>query len=178
MDLLYFESPPGLQLLHCLKNSVTGGTSLFYDVFGAVQRLKDNYPKYYKVLCDTPVRFHYENDEKYFEYMHYTIKSDLNDGVQVFYSPQFQGPLHAPANLINEFYQAFAAFEMLLADEKYLFRHLLKPGQVAIFANRRVLHGREAFDHTSGERWLKGTYVGWDEFKDRVRMSNIPDKAP
>lgn len=39
-----------------------------------------------------------------------------------------------------------------------------------IFANRRVLHGRTAFDPTSGDRHLKGTYVELDLFKDKLRV--------
>ena len=39
-----------------------------------------------------------------------------------------------------------------------------------IFANRRVLHGRTAFDPTSGDRHLKGTYLDLDVFKDKLRV--------
>ena len=39
-----------------------------------------------------------------------------------------------------------------------------------MFANRRVLHGRTAFDATSGDRHLKGTYIGLDSLKDKLRV--------
>lgn len=41
---------------------------------------------------------------------------------------------------------------------------------VVLFANRRVLHGRTAFDATSGDRHLKGTYLTLDSLKDKLRV--------
>ena len=40
MDLLYFESPPGLQFLHSLQNSTTGGESVFSDSFRAAELMR------------------------------------------------------------------------------------------------------------------------------------------
>lgn len=49
----------------------------------------------------------------------------------------------------------------------------LKPGTCVIFANRRVLHGRQEFKPQSGNRHFKGTYVDWDDFLDRTRTLKI-----
>ncbi len=166
---MYFEAPPGLQLLHCLQNSVIGGQSLFHDVFGSVERLQKLHPKEYEILSTVPVTFHYENDGRHFEYLRPTISRDLNDSYRIYYAPPFQGPLRCRPEQIKDFYDAFAVFESLIQEEQYKYRYLMKEGDCAIFANRRVLHAREAFDPKSGDRWLRGTYVGWDEVKDRVR---------
>ncbi len=80
------------------------------------------------------------------------------------------GPLHAPPHEVAAFYPAFGKLAKLIQEPKYTHRHLLGPGECAVFANQRVLHGRESFDPTSGERHLRGTYVVWDEFKDRLRV--------
>ena len=45
----YFEAPPGLQLLHCLKNSTTGGNSTFADGFKAAELLSLQHPQHYLV---------------------------------------------------------------------------------------------------------------------------------
>ena len=71
---------------------------------------------------------------------------------------------------IDKFYEAFSLFESLILDKDYQYEYLMKPGDLVLFANRRILHGRQKFDPLSGSRWLKGTYVGWDEVKDRIRM--------
>ena len=32
-DILYYEAPPGIQLLHCIKQSTQGGENIFADAF-------------------------------------------------------------------------------------------------------------------------------------------------
>ncbi|KAF9877059.1 hypothetical protein CkaCkLH20_05325 [Colletotrichum karsti] len=39
-DMLYLESPPRIQLLHCLKNSCSGGESIFSDAFHVAEELR------------------------------------------------------------------------------------------------------------------------------------------
>ena len=52
MDLCYYESPPGLQLLHCLRfdDDVVGGESLLIDAFAAAERLRARSPAAFEVL--------------------------------------------------------------------------------------------------------------------------------
>ena len=42
---------------------------------------------------------------------------------------------------------------------------------MAAFDNRRILHGREAFDPNTGFRHLRGCYVDRGEFDSRLRIS-------
>lgn len=171
MDLMYFESPPGLQFLHCLENTVTGGESFFLDVFKAVEILKVESPEHYEILQRVPVTFHYNNDGHHMHFQRPTIvENDLNDGVKVYYAPPFQGPLQVAPEMVDDFYKAFAHFESIIARPELIFKKLLKPNECVIFANQRVLHGRDSFDAGSGGRHLRGTYVGWDEFKDKLRV--------
>lgn len=51
--------------------------------------------------------------------------------------------------------------------EDMRFEFTLQEGECVVFANRRVLHARRAFDTEMGERWLKGIYVDWDDFQVR-----------
>ena len=39
-----------------------------------------------------------------------------------------------------------------------------------IFDNRRILHGRTAFEAQSGNRHLRGCYIDRDELRSRVRL--------
>lgn len=171
MDLLYFEAPPGLQLLHCLENSVTGGESIFSDAFRSVDVLRKDHKAEYKILSTIPVLYHYKNDGRHFEYQHITIQEDINDGYHIYYSPPFQGPLRASHTDLTDFYQAFTVFESLLEEKDNQFEYLMQPGDLALFANRRVLHGRQAFDPSTGDRWLRGSYVEWDSVKDKIRST-------
>lgn len=58
-DLAYYESPPGLQLLHALRfdTSVIGGESTFVDTMAVAHTLRQLYPEHFQVLCRVPATF-------------------------------------------------------------------------------------------------------------------------
>jgi len=43
------------------------------------------------------------------------------------------------------------------------------------FDSRRVLHGRRAFDPSTGRRHLQGTYLDLDMLESRLRVLSRPD---
>ncbi|CAG8432769.1 502_t:CDS:2 [Diversispora eburnea] len=164
MDLLYYQVPPGLQFLHCLKNSVKGGASIFTDSFKAIENFKKIYPQDFDILTKIPLTFHYINDGHHMHYNQYVIELDKdfdkddnsnNPIISVNYSPPFQA------------YQRFCAF---IEDPELKYELTLKPGDLVIVINRRILHGRNSFDIESGERYLKGAYLELCEFKDKFRV--------
>ena len=66
-DLAYYESPPGIQLLHCLRfdASVKGGNSTFMDAHRVAYRLYEVDPEAFYVLATVPATFqkiHYERE--------------------------------------------------------------------------------------------------------------------
>ncbi|KAF4612989.1 hypothetical protein D9613_011018 [Agrocybe pediades] len=185
MDLLYFQHPPRYQILHCLRNQVVGGTSIFVDALHAANVLRSTHPSDFDVLTKTPVSFHYDNDGHHLHREHYTIElnkptsTDPNEKPTIShinYSPPFQAPL--PLSTPKEFYPALTRFAELLNDEKNTFQYTLREGNAVMFDNRRVLHARTAFadkekvEVAEGEpnRWLKGCYVEADALMDRVRV--------
>ncbi|KAG0208101.1 hypothetical protein BGX28_000857 [Mortierella sp. GBA30] len=173
MDLLYMEAPPGVQLLHSLENSVPGGTSIFMDSFKAVELLKKEHPEDYEILTTTPTTFHYRNADHHLHYNRPTIALDpLNDSLTVNYSPPFQGPLELPPEQMKAFYRALRHFTAYIERPDLQFQHTMRPGECMVFANRRVLHARTAFDPTTGNRHLKGCYVDLDMFKDKYRTTH------
>ncbi|KXS18639.1 Clavaminate synthase-like protein [Gonapodya prolifera JEL478] len=171
MDLMYFESPPGLQLLHSLQNTVTGGSSFFSDSFAAAERLRTAHPDEFAALTQVPVTFHYDNNGHHLRFRHPTISDyDGNEPMRVYYAPPFQGTLECEPEMVDTWYRAFARFREFTERPEMLYTHRLEPGECVIFNNRRVLHARDEFDPMSGDRFLKGAYVLWDAFKDKYRV--------
>ena len=106
------------------------------------------------------------------------VIDDCNDTLSVSYAPPFQGPIEFTLgsndkkdeiNLI-EFYKAYQQFCKFIEDPSLKFESTLTPGDLVIFANRRVLHGRKSYDPQSGQRHLKGAYIEYCEFKDKLRV--------
>ncbi|PCH36933.1 gamma-butyrobetaine hydroxylase [Wolfiporia cocos MD-104 SS10] len=188
MDLLYFQHPPRFQILHCLRNRVVGGTSIFVDAFHAASKLRAADPAAFQTLAETPVAFHYINDGHHLHYAHPTIQLAALPSpgadpraprpiAHVNYSPPFQAPL--PLDTPAAFYPALARFVALLEDPAAQYEYTLREGDAVLFDNRRVLHARTAFtdreDPGDGgadatNRWLKGCYLEADAVLDRGRV--------
>ena len=59
MDLQYYESPPGIQFMHCIRfdDCVIGGESVFVDAWHVAETLKATYPDYFDTLTRVPATF-------------------------------------------------------------------------------------------------------------------------
>lgn len=172
MDLLYMAEPPGFQLLHCLKNSCEGGSSMFSDAFHAVDQLQGS--KAYKVLTDYPQTFHYDNDGYHYRYTRpVIIEAQWPKGRFVNWSPPFQGPFKTsdiPEYQFSDFVAASKAFSDIVEAPESIYEYKMEEGDCVIFNNRRVLHARREFDTSSGERFLKGAYFDTDVFESKYRV--------
>ena len=71
-------------------------------------------------------------------------------------------------NIMEKVYKAHHRFGNLLHDDKFQIKFRLSPGDIFSFNNRRVLHGRTAFDPNSGHRHLQGYYIDRDEILGRL----------
>ncbi|ESZ93761.1 hypothetical protein SBOR_5859 [Sclerotinia borealis F-4128] len=174
MDLLYMANPPGLQLLHCLRNTCSGGSSIFSDGFKAAAQLNEyDFLK----LCTHPVGYHYRNAGE-----HYTKRRTvLTRGPKfgnlhpersigsVNYSPPFQAAFLDQFQLMN-IAESLRQFASRVEAPENVYEYRLQEGECVIFNNRRVLHGRKEFDTSAGERWLKGAYIDSDVFLSRYRV--------
>ena len=69
---------------------------------------------------------------------------------------------------MDKVYKAHHRFGNLLHDDKFQIKFRLGPGDIFSFNNRRVLHGRTAFDPNSGHRHLQGYYLDRDEILRRL----------
>jgi gamma-butyrobetaine dioxygenase len=57
-----------------------------------------------------------------------------------------------------------------IREASYNIEYILKNGEMLVFDNKRVLHGRAAFDPSSGARHLRGFYIEHNEINSRIRM--------
>ena len=81
-----------------------------------------------------------------------------------------RGPLNIPFDQVCDAYAAVRILFTRLRDPRYRMTFGYSPGDLVGYDNRRVLHAREAFEPTSGERWLQGCYVEREELTSRLRI--------
>ncbi|OQR86353.1 hypothetical protein ACHHYP_10643 [Achlya hypogyna] len=174
LDLAYYESPPGLQFLHAYRfdSTVAGGESTFRDTFDAAATLRARHPEHFATLTRVPATFQkihlHRAAPAIMEYQRPHITVDqFGEVTGVFWSPPFEGPLRIRETDVAAYYAAYRAFEAIVEKENVI-EFKLQQGDLVVFNQRRMLHGREAFAPTSdGVRHLQGTYVNIDDFSSR-----------
>ena len=106
----------------------------------------------------------------------------------VFWSPPFEGPVSLHPSMVDKYYEAYADFEQLLNgggetnEELSQFAHQftwekkLNPGDMLVFNNRRMVHGRRGFSAAEGvsfeesQRHLVGCYTNIDDTLNSYRV--------
>lgn len=170
-DLSNQELVPGIQFLHCCKNTATGGQSTFTDALRVVEDFKAELPSAYRVLCETlvPWRFHDETCDV--RYRRPVINFD-NDGEfkLLCLNPHLADIPDMPADQLYDFYAAYQKIMRRTRDDQYMIRYALQTGEMAVFDNQRLMHGRTEFDPNSGERHLRGYYIEHNELNSKIRL--------
>ena len=171
MDLPWFETPPGYQFLHCLINSAEGGDSSAVDGFAVADYLRKNEKEIFETLVSVPLKF---RDKDYTQEsirgfhapaISLTKDDDYND---IRFSVATMDVLDCHPDIMDKVYKAHHKFGNLLHDNRFQIKFRLNPGDIFSFNNRRVLHGRTAFDPNSGHRHLQGYYIDRDEILGRL----------
>ena len=173
MDLPWFENPPGYQFLHCLINEAEGGNSSAVDAFAVADYLRNNEKEIFEILVNTPLRF---RDKDYTQVAHrsfyapaitLTKDGDYND---IRFSVATMDALDCHPDIMEKVYKAHHRFGNLLHDDKFQIKFKLEKGDIFSFNNRRVLHGRTAYNPNSGHRHLQGYYMDRDEIIGRLNF--------
>jgi len=173
MDLPWFENPPGYQFLHCLINKAEGGNSSAVDAFAVADYLRKNEKEIFESLVSVPLKFK-DNDytQESIRIFHapaitLTKDDDYND---IRFSVATMDALDCHPDIMDKVYKAHHRLGNLLHDDKFQIKFRLNPGDIFSFNNRRVLHGRTAFDPNSGHRHLQGYYIDRDEIIGRLNF--------
>ncbi|SFU01599.1 TauD/TfdA family dioxygenase [Halomonas saccharevitans] len=167
-DNPYRNPVPGIQLLHCLVNETQGGLSTLADSLKVLERLRHESPEGYALLKTTPVRFRFV-DAGTELVTHRTMIQTDDDGhpTGVHYSPRLDAlPLLSDSET-RLFHAARRRLGELLADPTYERRFALNAGELMLFDNSRVLHGRTSYDSSEGRRHLQGCYLDTDGPRER-----------
>jgi alpha-ketoglutarate-dependent taurine dioxygenase len=154
-DLSYYESPPGLQLMHCLKfdSTVEGGESMYLDGFAAAKEFRKRHPDEFHSLTTIPATFQkvrspvqrrdvlhsgdVVSDSSLddaadrsgacfiFQRHHMEVNQD-GEIIGVFWSPMFEGVLGVPTADMPSYYSAYDAFQEFITDSDFAKEHTVR----------------------------------------------------
>jgi gamma-butyrobetaine dioxygenase len=169
-DLPTREVPPGFQFLHCVENTVQGGWSRMSDGWAVTDAIRTEHPEAYEAL--TTLEWVFMNRAQDAE--HRWIGPIIDHGgprqpltLRAFY-PVRSAP-HMDPDDIPRAYESLRVFAEMGRDPRFQVAYPFRPGDLVGFDNRRILHGRDAFE-SSGARHLRGCYADHDDLYSRLRV--------
>ncbi|XP_028401270.1 gamma-butyrobetaine dioxygenase-like [Dendronephthya gigantea] len=178
-DMPFMVTQPDIQLLHCINENTAGGDSIFVDGFNVANQLHKDHPDAFDVLRNFHVRYCDYGTDAYSEFIagdsKPIIKLNRHGRLnEIAYNPSVESESKGdctPDELLA-FYDACYLFTKVLYDSNNIVDMHLKSGQIAMFDNGRVLHGRSEFEATGGPtaRWLQGIYFEWDVIFSKLRV--------
>jgi gamma-butyrobetaine dioxygenase len=162
-DNPYRTPVPGIQLLHCLINETTGGLSTLVDGFAVAEGLRREEPAAFKILSETSVRFRYQDPTTELTASATPIELDATGALRcIHFSPRLDFVPLLPFERLSAYYAARRCFDQRLRGDRYLIEFLLSTGDLVMFDNCRLLHGRTGFNPAEGLRHLQGCYIDID----------------
>ena len=171
-DLPYREQPAGVQLNLAISVSSEGGASTFVDGYSMAEVLREEDERAWELL--TTVHFEYP-------YLRSSVRlsgggplvgrdGEGRYGI-VRRAPDLVGSPRVAAEDTEALYAAVRRWGELVDDPANQIHVALRPGELVIFDNHRLLHGRTAFDLQPGEcRHLIGCYLEMDELRNTMAL--------
>jgi len=170
-DNPYREPVPGFQALHALLASPDGGENVFADGFALSGRLRAIDPWAFDILAQTPVPFHYHSKDADLYAERPLIQLSCSGEINaVHYNNRSIAPLRIEGRRAADFYRAYRRFAELLREPGYQLRYALRDGDLVLFDNQRILHGRTAFSSGKHARHLRGCYLTRDSVYSQAAL--------
>jgi gamma-butyrobetaine dioxygenase len=171
VDLPTREYQPGFQFFHCLDNQARGGESTYVDGFAVAEQLRAEEPETFRLLSEVPLGFRFCDQVSDYVWHAPALVVDEHGALrEVRFIPWLMAPLAAAPERFEPIYRALRRFAELTRDRHFQLRLKLTAGTMAAFDNRRVLHGRTAFEPASGRRHFQGCYIEREEVESRIRV--------
>ena len=161
-DNPYRNPVPTVQLLHCLNSSVEGGETKLVDGFRAAEFLREESPEHFDLLVSHWIGFRYAHEQT--DLRSRVPMIQVNDRAEVTgvrFNNRSTGTIQIDPDKMTAFYAAYRHFAQILERDELALEFKLEPGQLILFDNTRVMHGRRPFS-AGGDRHLQGAYADLD----------------
>ncbi|KAH8339585.1 hypothetical protein KR074_012282 [Drosophila pseudoananassae] len=182
-DMPYYEYKAGINILHTLVQSESaGGANTLTDGFNVAAALQQHHPQDFEVLRTVPVNwFDIGHDGDAGKPFHSLWRAPV---ICLDVDGQFarinqnttkrDSRFTVPLDRAMAWYAAYNKFLSLAQSEAVEFK--TQAGDVFVFNNLRMLHGRTAYEDAPGnKRHLVGAYVDWDIIYSRLRTLKYPN---
>jgi gamma-butyrobetaine dioxygenase len=169
-DEAFRYTPPGINVLGCVRPAASGGETVLVDGFRIADRLRKENPQAFDRLCRHGQTFNRRHpgqlDQRARQRM--IALDDRNEVVGIRVHTRSAGPMDLPTALVKPYYAAYRAFCELMMAPEYQLQFQLQAGEAVLFDNHRVMHART--DFADSRRFLQICNVDRETFHERLRL--------
>ncbi|XP_019634717.1 PREDICTED: trimethyllysine dioxygenase, mitochondrial-like [Branchiostoma belcheri] len=173
-DTTYLNEPSGVQVFHKMEHVGEGGATLLVDGFHAAERLRREDPEGFDILSSVSVPHHYLEPGVHTTGVGPVLELEPGAGKElklIRYNMHDRACLDTvPMEDVSRWYSALRKLTRFIRDPASEYWVPLKPGQILLTYNWRVLHGRSAF---TGRRRVSGCYLPRDDVISRARVLKV-----
>ena len=171
-DEPYRASPPGILLFHCVETDESGkGASTFLDGFEVAETLRQDDPEGYSAIATHSQGFRrfFDGDVDLVAEFPVISTDEFGNVCGVRINDRVASPTCINPAAVPDYYRGMKRFLELAEDENRMLKKVLKPGDIAVFDNHRILHGRTRLQF-KGRRWLQWIQVERGDFHSTLRI--------
>ena len=170
-DEAYRHTPPGVNVLHCVRQADEGGASVLVDGFNLGNLLRKRDGQAFHLLATQPQSFHRivpeaGIDQRARAPVFVTDEYDTIVGYR--FHTRTAAPLDVPEDLVERLYAANHELSKLMMDKSNHARFRLETGDAVLFDNHRVMHSREGFEDP--DRMMRICNVSREQFHEQLRL--------
>lgn len=171
-DEPYRVDPPAITFFHVIEQAADGGASTLIDSFRLAAIFREQNPGGFELLTKIPARFHRSLIEgRMFEYHSPIIRLDSDGDITCLrLLDRALAPVDCAADRVEPFYDAVRELLTLVYAGEGMIEFRLEAGEMLVFNNQRLMHGRTAFDPLTSKRHIRSCHVDLDEFYSRLRI--------
>ena len=156
IDTTYLYPSSGLQLLQCYSNyktDFTGGRVTLTDSFAVLHDSQREFPSIFDYFTKLKLKDAYSDKNDLFVNDQQRViginKDNKHEPLNIDYF-RFNNEDRATMNYLDyeetmEFYENWQVLDEFVRNPQYQIKFVLHPGQMVIFNNWKVLHGRQMF---------------------------------
>lgn len=175
----YRYSPAGISLLHCVVPCAgDGGATTIVDGFAVAEAIRAVDVEALRLLATVPVSFVHRRDESVEQgaAVHLRASAPIVSldaagrvcGIR--FHERSMDTLRLDPDMADAYYRALMLFSTLVNGGRYCVERRLAAGEVVVFDNQRVLHGRSAITGGDVSRHLRLCTVDRDQVHSRLRQ--------
>lgn len=155
----------------CAARDAVGGDSILVDGFNVAAELKSQDEDLYRDMTRISLTGVYKGDGHILRSSRPVFREDLNGHLtQVSFNNYDRDTVRLNEAHMKRAYEGIIAIDQFLNLPENQWRYPLAEGEMLVFDNWRLLHGRTSYQ---GTRRMAGTYVNREDFESKLRRFDL-----